>query len=85
MKNNEDISKLGKIYIPYNCQFIIIKKLKYNYELSEIYKLKPDNKLIFTKFAIYSNKLFPDLNFYKERINLQGINFAMTYSAVSSK
>lgn len=83
MKQNEELQILEKIYIPYDSQFIVIKKINTNYELIELYKLRKESKMIHLNFGYYDNELsYPESRFYDRRINLKGLHFSLALSVV---
>jgi hypothetical protein len=70
--------ELNNLYIPYNCEFLIIEKIDYlNYDIKEIYQISKDFPKIYSHFGVWENgKLKASGNdFYKRRMDLNGHKF----------
>lgn len=79
--NNEDKIKINyeENYIPYNCQFLVVKNLAHNYIVEEIYDPFKKSNITFHSFlGIWSkNKGLDDIesDFYKRRFDMNKTTF----------
>lgn len=83
---NQSLGNIGqKVYIPYNCQLLIVRlNIRGYHSIDEVYHPKIATYDHFqTRFAIWNKKKglkIPEIDFYKRRWDLNGTSLKARYS-----
>jgi hypothetical protein len=84
----EDITnELKNFYIPFNCKFLIVKKIDaLNYDIEDVYQISENYPQAFTKFASWKNRKLEIFgkDFYGRRMDLKGKRITVAETFVSS-
>lgn len=69
---------IGQLYVPYDCEFILVSEEDEGYKLFELYAVK--NKIILAHFGEWNNQTglkVSSLPFYRRRYNFHGVQLIM--------
>lgn len=70
------IQRMKNVYIPYNCQFLLVEKINGSfYEINEIYNIRGNSERYFIKIGYWSHDeglKMASGSFYQRRLNMQG-------------
>lgn len=80
--------ELGNLYIPFNCEFLIIREVdKLYYQIEEVYQISEKGSKIYSSFGFWNNKKLKvsGNDFFKRRMDLKGHQFNLAETFVSTK